>query len=118
MRLHTADKKIFSDITRAASEHLDINPLFVEKNYWITLVLYSLSKTKYVNETVFKGGTSLSKGFGLIKRFTEDVDMAVINAAEKSGNLVKNILRSVEKEITGELSEVNLKGVNLIEPPG
>jgi predicted nucleotidyltransferase component of viral defense system len=111
MTLHTADTKTFSDSIRAASEHLKINQVFVEKDYWITLVLNRLSKTKFASETVFKGGTSLSKGFGLINRFSEDVDIAIINAADKSGNVVKNIIRSVEKEITAELSEVNLQGV-------
>jgi predicted nucleotidyltransferase component of viral defense system len=111
MKLHTADTKTFSDSIRAASEHLKINQVFIEKDYWITLVLNRLSKTKYVNETVFKGGTSLSKGFGLINRFSEDVDIAIINAADKSGNVVKNIIRTVEKEITEELTEVNLEGL-------
>lgn len=111
MKLHTAESKTFSDAIRAASEHLKINQVFVEKDYWITLVLNRLSKTKHVNETVFKGGTSLSKGFGLINRFSEDVDIAIINAANKSGNVVKNIIRTVEKEITKELTEINLEGV-------
>jgi predicted nucleotidyltransferase component of viral defense system len=111
MKLHYADKKFFSDTIRAASQHLNINEIFVEKDYWITLVLNRLSKTKFASETVFKGGTSLSKGFGLINRFSEDVDIAIINSEDKSGNVVKNIIRTVEKEITAELKEVNLEGV-------
>lgn len=54
MILHSADTKTFNDTIRAASEHLKINQIFVEKDYWITLVLNRLSKTKYLNETVFK----------------------------------------------------------------
>lgn len=111
MTLHASDIKTFSDAIRAASEYLKINSVFVEKDYWITLVLNKLSKTKFASETVFKGGTSLSKGFGLINRFSEDVDIAIINAEDKSGNVVKNIIRTVEKEITQELTEVNLEGV-------
>ena len=111
MKLHTADTKFFSDTIRAASQHLKINEVFVEKDYWITLVLNKLSKTDYANETVFKGGTSLSKGFGLINRFSEDVDIAVINASDKSGNEIRNMIRAVEKEITTELNEVNLEGI-------
>lgn len=111
MKLHTAETKIFSDAIRAASEHLKINQVFVEKDYWITLVLNRLSKTKYVNETVFKGGTSLSKGFGLINRFSEDIDLAIIDASAKSGNEVKRLIRALEKEITSELNEVNLKEI-------
>jgi predicted nucleotidyltransferase component of viral defense system len=111
MTLHAADTKFFSDIIRAASQHLNISRIFIEKDYWITLVLSRLSKTRYVNETVFKGGTSLSKGFGLINRFSEDVDIAIINASEKTGNIVKNTIRAIEKEITKELTEVTLQGV-------
>jgi predicted nucleotidyltransferase component of viral defense system len=111
MKLHVSNTKIFSDAIRAASEHLRINPVFVEKDYWITLVLNKLSKTKFANETVFKGGTSLSKGFGLINRFSEDVDIAIINASDKSGNVVKNIIRTIEKEITSELNEINLEEI-------
>ena len=111
MTLHTAGTKFFNDAIRAASKHLNINEIFIEKDYWITLVLNRLSKTKFASETVFKGGTSLSKGFGLINRFSEDVDIAIINAADKTGNVVRNIIRTVEKEITSELKEVNLEGV-------
>ena len=111
MKLHTADNKFFSDTIRAASQHLNINEVFIEKDYWITLVLNKLSKIKYARETVFKGGTSLSKGFGLINRFSEDVDIAIIKAENKSGNEIKNIIRAVEKEITGDLKEVNLEGI-------
>ncbi len=98
MKLHTSDTKFFSDTIRAASQHLNIKEIFVEKDYWITLVLNRLSKTKYAGETVFKGGTSLSKGFGLINRFSEDVDIAIINAADKSGNEIKSIIRQYVQE--------------------
>lgn len=111
MILHTSDKKLFSDTIRAASQHFNINQVFIEKDYWITLVLNHLSNTKYASETVFKGGTSLSKGFNLINRFSEDVDIAIIKSVDNTGNVIKNIIRSVEKEITTELIELNLDGV-------
>ncbi|MGB5383813.1 MAG: nucleotidyl transferase AbiEii/AbiGii toxin family protein [Lutimonas sp.] len=84
---------------------------FVEKDYWITLVLSRLAKSKYVNESVFKGGTSLSKGYNLIDRFSEDVDIAIINDKGKSGNEIKTIIRTIEKEITTDLKELPLDGV-------
>lgn len=111
MNLHTAKNKLFSDTLRAASQHFNINQVFIEKDYWITLVLNRLSKTQYANQTVFKGGTSLSKGFNLINRFSEDVDIAIIKAVDETGNVIKNIIRSVEKEITSELIELNLDGI-------
>ena len=111
MKLHTTDSKFFTDTVRAASQHLKMNEVIIEKDYWITLILNQLSKSRYTNETVFKGGTSLSKGFGLINRFSEDVDIAIIEAGQRPGNVVKNIIRTVEKEITSELKEVKMEGV-------
>ncbi len=110
MKLHF-DIKLFSDTLRAASQHLDIKLEFVEKDYWITLVLSRLAKSKYVDESVFKGGTSLSKGYNLIERFSEDVDIAIINDKGKTGNEIKTIIRTIEKEITPDLTEVQTDGV-------
>ena len=59
MNLHY-DIKLFYDTLRAASQHMDIKLEFVEKDYWITLVLSRLAKSKYVHESVFKGGTSIT----------------------------------------------------------
>jgi len=95
MKLHH-DLKLFSKTLRAASQHLDIKLEFVEKDYWITLVLSRLAKSKYVDESVFKGGTSLSKGHNLIERFSEDVDIAIINDMVKTGNEIKTIIRTIE----------------------
>ena len=102
MNLHH-DSQLFSQTLRAASQHLMINLGFVEKDYWITLLLRRLSGSKYSDEAVFKGGTSLSKGYRLIDRFSEDVDLAIVNTTHKTGNEIKTIIRHLEKEITGEL---------------
>ena len=110
MNLHT-DIKLFNETIRAASHHTSIKDEFVEKDYWITLVLHQLSKSKYAGQTVFKGGTSLSKGYGLINRFSEDVDIAIINDNNKSGNEIKTIIRTVEKEMTQQLKELQVEGV-------
>ena len=106
------DKTKFSELITLSSTAIKINPFFVEKDYWITLVLNRLAKSRYVSESVFKGGTSLSKGFGLIERFSEDIDIAIINNDGKTGNEIKNIIRTVEKEMTKELNELEIKGVS------
>jgi predicted nucleotidyltransferase component of viral defense system len=103
--------QLFSQILRAASQYLKIRMEFVEKDYWITLILNRLAKSKYSNITVFKGGTSLSKGYNLIERFSEDVDLAITNTEEKTGNKIKTIIREIEKEITSELIEVREEGI-------
>lgn len=65
MNLHQ-DKIHFAAAILATSDKLKLPPVFIEKDYWITLVLKRLSQSKYNEKVVFKGGTSLSKGFRLI----------------------------------------------------
>ncbi|AMS25940.1 hypothetical protein AEM51_01850 [Bacteroidetes bacterium UKL13-3] len=110
MQLHL-DETNFKKIVGNASAYLKIQQAFVEKDYWITLVLSRLAKSKYVDESVFKGGTSLSKGYNLIERFSEDVDIAIINDKGKTGNEIKTIIRTIEKEITSDLKELQMDGV-------
>lgn len=110
MILHK-DDIIFKDLLLNASLHLNIPLLFVEKDYWITLVLGRLASSNYVDESVFKGGTSLSKGYNLIERFSEDVDIAIITDKDKTGNEIKILIRTIEKEITPDLTELQMEGV-------
>ena len=110
MNLHN-DKKLFSDTLRSASQYLNIKLEFVEKDYWITLVLNRLARSKYVSEAVFKGGTSLSKGYNMIERFSEDIDIAIVFDKAKTGNKIKTIIRTIEKEITQDLTEIQMNGV-------
>lgn len=49
----------------------------VEKDWWVVAVLKALSMTQYAHLMSFKGGTSLSKGWNLIGRFSEDIDIAI-----------------------------------------
>lgn len=51
--------------------------LAIEKDWWVTMVLKALSLTQYAHLMSFKGGTSLSKGWHLINRFSEDIDIAL-----------------------------------------
>lgn len=89
MILHN-DTKLMSQTIRAASDYLKITPNYVEKDYWITRSMKLLSKSIYADSVVFKGGTSLSKGYGLIDRFSEDVDVAIIDNLLLSGKSDKN----------------------------
>lgn len=49
----------------------------IEKDWWVTLCLKALFQTPYAKYCLFKGGTSLSKAWKLIQRFSEDVDIAL-----------------------------------------
>ena len=66
--------------------------------------MQQLSRSVYMENTVFKGGTSLSKGYGLINRFSEDVDVAVLTQ-KLSGNQIKTLISKVCKEMTQGLQE-------------
>ena len=110
MNLHT-NEIVFTDTLIIAARHLKIPYYFVEKDYWITLVLSRLAKSKYVSDAVFKGGTSLSKGYDLIDRFSEDIDIAIRNNNAKTGNEIKNIIRNIQKVITADLTEIQMNGV-------
>jgi hypothetical protein len=54
-----------------------INVKAIEKDWWVTLVLKALFQTPMAGHFMFKGGTSLSKGWKLIPRFSEDIDIAL-----------------------------------------
>lgn len=65
-------RELFSE----AAARLDMTPAVVEKDFWVTWVLDRLFATpKLAQLLMFKGGTSLSKGYGLIERFSEDIDL-------------------------------------------
>lgn len=67
------DDPEFDDLLRIVAERRGLALGLVEKDYWVTHVLWSLHELGL--EVWFKGGTSLSKGFGLIERFSEDLDL-------------------------------------------
>jgi predicted nucleotidyltransferase component of viral defense system len=95
MALHTNNND-FSELIRLTAIRFNISPEFVEKDYWITLLLNRLSQSVYAESVVFKGGTSLSKGYRLINRFSEDIDIATINE-NLSGNALKTKIRTIER---------------------
>jgi len=110
MNLHT-NKELFTNALKAAATHFGIRDQFIEKDYWISYILYNLSKSEFAESVVFKGGTSLSKAHSLIDRFSEDVDIAVIGDSNNSPNKIKSIIREIEKKITDGLTEIELEGV-------
>lgn len=67
------------DVFEAAANRLDTLPSYVEKDLWVCVVLDALYNGLPDGhpKLLFKGGTSLSKAFGLIDRFSEDIDLVV-----------------------------------------
>ena len=69
------DHPEFGNLVRIVSDDSGIDPVLVEKDYWIMHCLYGLSQSGLIFE--LKGGTSLSRGYKVINRFSEDVDIRI-----------------------------------------
>lgn len=69
------DESGFASLLTQVADQTGIAPALVEKDYWITHALWALHETGL--DLWLKGGTSLSKGFGIIERFSEDLDLMV-----------------------------------------
>ena len=72
MMLHS-DRDLFREVILRASEAMGVDSGIIEKDYYVTMFLKALVKRQ--PQIIFKGGTSLSKCYKLIQRFSEDIDL-------------------------------------------
>jgi hypothetical protein len=72
----------FGQLVQIVARTTGIAAALIEKDYWVTHTMWALHQTGL--DIWFKGGTSLSKGFGLIVRFSEDLDLMVQHGAVSS----------------------------------
>lgn len=88
---------------------LAMTPAIAEKDFWVTWVLHHLFSDQQLSRILmFKGGTSLSKAYGLIERFSEDIDLIldwrVLKSAggnplaERSKSKQANLNREIDTE--------------------
>lgn len=86
----------------------------IEKDWWVTEMLRVVFSLPYSEAFVFKGGTSLSKGYSLIERFSEDIDLAVDRAFfDMDGELSRTQIKKLRKksahfistELVGNIAE-------------
>jgi Nucleotidyl transferase AbiEii toxin, Type IV TA system len=78
----------FADLIRIVAQDRSIDPSLVEKDYWIMHCLYGLQQLQLKFE--LKGGTSLSKGFKIIERFSEDIDIRIEPPPERGVKMGRN----------------------------
>lgn len=98
MYLHE-DRETFRDLILQVADKNGRTPMVVEKDYYVTLILRLLAER--LEQCVFKGGTSLSKGFHVIDRFSEDIDITFDeHIGESRRKKLKNV---VLKGISDEL---------------
>ena len=108
LALSEQDKR---DVFAAAASRLDMLPSYIEKDFWVCLVLEALFNRLPDGHPrlLFKGGTSLSKAFGLIRRFSEDIDLVVYRedlgfAGDRDPTVVVNLSN---RERGSLLAEIN-----------
>lgn len=104
MYLHN-DRDLFRNLIEEVSNSSGRAVSVIEKDYYVTMILRLLSKK--LNNVVFKGGTSLSKGFHVINRFSEDIDITFDeHIGEARRKKLKNII------IKGISEELNMPITN------
>ena len=110
MKLHE-NKELFKDAIVATSQLKGIAEIYVEKDYWVTLSLYSIFSNEIGHSCIFKGGTALSKCNHLIDRFSEDIDIVLLKHGNESSNQLKNKLKKVTKIVGRNIPEIDVKGI-------
>jgi hypothetical protein len=84
----------FADLIRIVAKEKGIDPALVEKDYYIMHCLYGLQQLGLKFE--LKGGTSLSKGFKIIDRFSEDIDIRIEPPAGQDVKTSPNHLKEAQ----------------------
>ncbi|MCD8204839.1 MAG: nucleotidyl transferase AbiEii/AbiGii toxin family protein [Coprobacillus sp.] len=104
MNLHE-NKRLFDQVINQTTRYLNMdNPEVVEKDYFVVLILKKLNEK--LPNLLFKGGTSLSKCFNIIDRFSEDIDITTTKEVATEGER-KSYKRAVQ-QICEELNFVIL----------
>jgi len=104
-------------VLQQTAERLGLPVQAVEKDLWVSCVLQILFDSPFSNTLVFKGGTSLSKIWHLIDRFSEDIDLALDRKLfDLEGDLTKRQLKSLRKMsslfVKNELCQVLKEGLD------
>lgn len=111
MRLHE-NKSLFKDAIRFASQQMNLKPEYLEKDYWVTYALFAIFKSEIGKDAIFKGGTSLSKCYRMIERFSEDIDLVVLRREGETDNKLKSKLKAISTIVGAIMPELAIEGVS------
>lgn len=109
MNLHD-DREVFEELIAGAANELAIPTNIIEKDYYVTIALKALSEK--IDDMVFKGGTSLTKCYQLLDRFSEDIDISYTAESGIPGEARKKHLK---RAVVDTMEELNLPIVNIDE---
>lgn len=110
MRLHE-NIELYRDAIVATAQLRNLPEIYIEKDYWVTVALHAIFTTEVGNYAVFKGGTALSKCFGIIDRFSEDIDIVLLKDGTESGNQLKTRLKKISETVAAILPEIEVPGI-------
>ncbi len=110
MRLHN-NKTLFRQAVQFTADQMKIPAVYVEKDYWVTYSLFTIFNNEIGKDTVFKGGTALSKCYNMIERFSEDIDLVVLRREGESNNKLTTKIRTISEVVNAVLPEVNINGL-------
>lgn len=93
------DEPSFPDLLGQVGEQLRLPVGLIEKDYWLTQILAALV-TNHFGQFVLKGGTSLSKGYGLLARFSEDADVLLVpQQGDEQQGVIIDMVNAIEATI-------------------
>lgn len=110
MRLHE-NIELYRDAIVATAQLRNLPEIYIEKDYWVTVALHAIFTTEVGNYAIFKGGTALSKCFGVIDRFSEDIDIVLLKDGTESGNQLKTKLKKISERVAAILPEIEVPGI-------
>lgn len=85
-------------VLQQVSSQYGLPPQAIEKDIWVTTILQIVFSLPVADKLIFKGGTSLSKVWGLIDRFSEDIDLAIDRSVfGMEGDLTKRQIKKLRK---------------------
>jgi hypothetical protein len=110
MKLHE-NKILFRQAVQFTADQMKIPAIYVEKDYWVTYALYTIFNNDIGKDTVFKGGTALSKCYNMIERFSEDIDLVVLRGEGETDSKLKSKLKAVSTVVEAVFPEVPIEGI-------
>jgi predicted nucleotidyltransferase component of viral defense system len=119
-------QKLKNDILRELTTKVPMPEVAIEKDWWVTQTLRLIFSMDCAPHLVFKGGTSLSKAWSLIDRFSEDIDLALDRSylgfgAEMTPSKVKKLRRasfvyiseSFFPQLVSTFAQAGIEGLNI-----
>ena len=95
MKLHK-NKTLFRQAVQFTADQMKIPAIYIEKDYWVTYALFTIFNDEIGKDTVFKGGTALSKCYNMIERFTSlktELEKQIAEETDLNKKIAENLAK-------------------------